>query len=396
MRPASRQSGARSPSSRCCDHVRREQLRLPDFRDRRDHREQEQADPEGEEPDAPAGDGLPSPCEGAGADGVGDRDRDDRDELQGIECPARQHEGSSTFLTVRSARGPGAPDLRGGGRLDREGRRGRRASPRGRRVDRGARIRSIRRAVPARRRAAARRLDGLGRDEARSSRASAGRCAHAGSTSQRTASTTSIDERRRSVVPPRLRRGEPDRPRAGGGARRGRRRGLSRRRVRAPRRRDRRASGHLPRRGARLRGHLRGPRGARPLLDGSGIVEGDSSSAFPRRAFTRTGSHSSGAYSRTRTTRAPICLRRRGSISRTSARCASGRRTGFAHVTGGGIEGTSTACPERAAGRDRLGRVARPPVFGGSRATSRRTSSGACSTWGSGISRSCRIRERRS
>ena len=50
----------------------------------------------------------------------------------------------------------------------------------------------VRRAVPAGRRAAARRVDRLGRDEARFSRASAGRCVRAAMTSPRTASTTSI------------------------------------------------------------------------------------------------------------------------------------------------------------------------------------------------------------
>ena len=146
--------------------------------------------------------------------------------------------------TVDSTHGERAPDLRGGGGLDREGRRRRRTLAGGRGVHGGQRVRRVRGTASTRRHASPRGLHGLGRDEARA-RSEARRPPQLRCRPRRPLHQRRADLRRRAAPLPRLRRGEPDRARAGRRARRRRGRGVPRGRGRARRRRDRGASRDL-------------------------------------------------------------------------------------------------------------------------------------------------------
>ena len=91
VRPATKQSGARSPSRMCCDHVDEEEVRLAELVDRRVDRQHEQEDPEPEEElppaAAPAGRGAPaSACAGSRRTTTSDR----RQQLERREVPAGQ------------------------------------------------------------------------------------------------------------------------------------------------------------------------------------------------------------------------------------------------------------------------------------------------------------------
>ena len=125
------------------------------------------------------------------------------------------------------------------------------------------RVRRLRRALRDRRAAPARRVDRLGRLEARA-RPPRGTAPLVRRRPRRALHQRRPHDRRRAALLPRLRRRQHDRPRAGRRARRGRGRRLPGGRLRDPRRRDGGAARHLPRGGARLLRHGRRPRRPRP------------------------------------------------------------------------------------------------------------------------------------
>ena len=199
-------------------------------------------------------------------------------------------------------------------------------------------------------------------------------------------------DRRRAAVPPRLRRREPDRARPGRRARRGDGRGLPSGRLRAPRRRDRRAAGDLPRRASSTSpGRASASSTASACSTARRSRPATSWSASRRPASTRTASRSSARSSSTRTTTATTCSRRRGSTSTTSRRLREHAHA-FAHVTGGGIEGNlRRVIPDglelpRSTGTRGSGRRS----SSGSPGTPKSRSCAASSTSGSATARCCR------
>ena len=135
-------------------------------------------------------------------------------------------------------------------------------------------------------------------------------------------------DRRRAAVPARLRRREPDRPRAGRRARRGRRRGLPRGRLSRSSAARRPSCPAIYREGELdFAGTCVGVVDRDALIDGSRCRGGRRRDRASRpRACTRTASRSSGACSRTRTTTATTCSRRRGCTSTRCARCGRATR----------------------------------------------------------------------
>ena len=147
-------------------HVEREQLGLADLGDRRRDGDDQEPDPEGEESEPPAGDGLVSARERACTNGIRDCNEDDRRELERLERPARQQR--RLVHVADCTLGPWAGS-----------RRTRRRASRSRRPTRSSSASDPRVAstgaggfggfaglLPAGRRAAARGVDRLGRDEA--------------------------------------------------------------------------------------------------------------------------------------------------------------------------------------------------------------------------------------
>ena len=268
--------------------------------------------------------------------------------------------------------------------------------PRRRTPARRGRLRRLRGPVRARRRPLSRRLDRRGRDEAHSRAASAAPSAPAAPTSPRTASTTSITSGAEPlflldyVAAARRSRREVTEP-VEGAAEVCREAGCT---SSAARRRSCPASTGRASSTSAARASASSTRGADRRL--AGTRRATPSSASRRPVSTRTASRSSGVSRRGG-------LRRTGSLAPTRLLPRGGAPApdradvrAFAHVTGGGIPGTSSACSRRGLARqiDWVPGSARR-CSGGSRATSRRTKCDASSTSGSAIAPSCRSGGRR-
>ena len=292
-------------------HVHEEELLLTPRIERREERERDQAETHAERPAAPGGDGRPTTGERPRA-AVVERTRRGRwrrgraDRTSSSSAPrarrGRPRVGGSQRLSIDSRRG--RADVRRRRRLDRQGRRRRVAAARRGGVD-GRHAASA--LSPAFTRSTTRGC--WPRRPTRWARSSCSRGSEAAAELRRRPGRP-LHQRRdhlrgRSARPPRLRRREHDRSGAGGRAGGGRGGGLPSGRRRADRRRDRRAARHLSGRRAGFRGHVRGRRRPRPRHRRlTRCRRRRSWWGCRRRAFTRTGSRSSGRCSRTRTTTA--------------------------------------------------------------------------------------------
>ena len=257
----------------------------------------------------------------------------------------------------------------------------------------GRRDSAVRRAPPARRRAAARRLDRLRRHEARA-RARAWSVA-----SLRRRPRGTLHQRRRDHGRRPARASSTTSRRTGSTLNRSR--SWSRARPRSAGKRAARSSGarrpssrHVPRRRARLRGHVRRAVSKEGLIDSRVMEAGDAIVGFPSagvhaNGFTLVRGCSRRGLRRRRPARTDAPLPRgHPSLARAHGRPRARPCDGRRHR-----RQPRARRSRRPQGRDRLERVeATAGVRAGLPATWTRRSSGACSTSESGISRSSRIR----